>query len=85
MRLPRQQPRGAACGALGVQMNLFSRLFRVARSYANALGATALLPVSLLQADPATVHACMASQQAVCHKVAMSACMERKCRKVLLD
>ena len=31
-------PRAAACGALGVQMNLFSRLFRVARSYANALG-----------------------------------------------
>ena len=37
VRFPRP-PRAAACGALGVQMNLFSRLFRVARSYANALG-----------------------------------------------
>ena len=36
-RLP-ARPRNAACGAAGVQMNLFSRLFRVARSYANALG-----------------------------------------------
>ena len=38
VRFPRQQPRGGACSALGTQMNLFSRLFRVARSYANALG-----------------------------------------------
>ena len=50
---PRQQPRGSACGALGTQMNLFSRLFRVARSYANALGvhhsASSVVPA----------HACM--------------------------
>ena len=26
------------CGATGTQMNLFSRLFRVARSYANSIG-----------------------------------------------
>ena len=32
------QQRGAACRATGTQMNLFSRLFRVARSYANSIG-----------------------------------------------
>ena len=37
LRQPLKQ-RGAACGAAGTQMNLFSRLFRVARSYANSLG-----------------------------------------------
>ena len=29
-----------ACGATGVQANLFSRFFRVIRSYANSVGAT---------------------------------------------
>lgn len=42
-RLP-ARPRNAACGAAGVQMNLFSRLFRVARSYANALGKSLFKP-----------------------------------------
>lgn len=38
LRQPLKQ-RGAACGAAGTQMNIFGRLFRVARSYANSLGA----------------------------------------------
>ncbi|BDA43705.1 Membrane-associated protein VIPP1, chloroplastic [Coccomyxa sp. Obi] len=47
-RLP-ARPRNAACGAAGVQMNLFSRLFRVARSYANALVSSVEDPEKMLE------------------------------------
>ena len=33
-----EKRRVVPCGATGTQMNLFSRLFRVARSYANSIG-----------------------------------------------
>ena len=36
------RPQAVACGgALGLQANLFGRLIRVVRSYANAIGAPA--------------------------------------------
>lgn len=34
----RLQQQSVACGAAGVQMNLFGRIFRVFRSYANSIG-----------------------------------------------
>ncbi|CAL5221158.1 g3297 [Coccomyxa viridis] len=46
---PPQKQRGAPCGALGTQMNLFSRLFRVARSYANSIVSSVEDPEKMLE------------------------------------
>lgn len=50
-----------ACGALGLQANLFGRLIRVIRSYGNAFGA-----YSLASAAPGFVGAVYLPLHAVC-------------------